>query len=106
MTEIPASRPDRKPIHPGAILREDVLPELDMPISTMAAHLRVTRQQLHRILAEESGISPEMALRLGKFCGNGPNLWIRLQEAYDLWEAQQRIGAEVDEIPTMGAAAA
>ena len=47
-----------------------------------------------------------MALRLGKFCGNGPNLWIRLQEAYDLWEAQQRIGAEVDEIPTMGAAAA
>jgi addiction module HigA family antidote len=96
-----AARPQRPPTHPGALLREDVLPALGLTVTDAARHLRITRQQLHRILAEEAGISPEMALRLGKFCGNGPDLWIGMQEAYDLWQARQRIGHEVDAIPTM-----
>ncbi|MET0430582.1 MAG: HigA family addiction module antitoxin [Microvirga sp.] len=94
-------RSDRAPTHPGALLREDVLPAIKLPITTIARHLHVTRQQLHRVRSEESGISPEMALRLGKFCGNGPNLWIRMQEAYDLWEARRKLGDELDSIPTM-----
>ena len=99
------ARPSRAPTHPGAILREDVLPALNITVTAAAEQLQITRQQLHRVLAEESGISPEMALRLGKFCGNGPRLWIRMQEAFDLWHAQQRIGAEIDKIPTMEVAA-
>jgi len=94
-------RPKRAPTHPGAILREDVLPALAISVTDAARHLRITRQQLHRILAEESAISPEMALRLGKFCGNGPDLWIRMQEAYDLWQARKRLAKEIDRIPTM-----
>ena len=96
----PARRPDGIPTHPGAILREDVLPALKLTVTEAAKRLRVTRQQLHRILAEDSGISPEMALRLGKFCGNGPHLWIRMQEAYDLWQAQKRIARDIERIET------
>jgi antitoxin HigA-1 len=92
------------PIHPGEILREDVLPALNMPISTVAKHLGVTRQQLHRILAETAGITPEMALRLGKFCGNGPTIWLRMQQRYDLWRAEQAMKAELAAIPTVKAA--
>jgi addiction module HigA family antidote len=98
--ELAARRPIRAPTHPGVILREDVLPALKLTITEAARRLRVTRQQLHRILAEESGISPEMALRLGKFCGNGPLLWMRMQEAFDLWQARRKIGRELERIET------
>jgi addiction module HigA family antidote len=98
--ELAARRPIRAPTHPEAILREDVLPALKLTITETARRLRVTRQQLHRILAEESGISPEMALRLGKFCGNGPHLWMRMQEAFDLWQARRKIGRELERIET------
>ena len=101
--EVAARRPQGMPTHPGAILREDVLPALKLTVTEAAKRLRVTRQQLHRILAEDSGISPEMALRLGKFCGNGPHLWIRMQEAYDLWQAEKRIGREIERIETASA---
>lgn len=94
--------PDRPPIHPGEILREDVLPGLAMPVSTAARHVGVTRQALHRVLAGTAGISPEMALRIGKFCGNGPEVWLRLQAAHDLWHAARSIN--VSAVPTMRAA--
>jgi addiction module HigA family antidote len=99
--ELAARRPDRAPTHPGAILRNDVLPALNVSVTDMAHHLRVTRQQLHKILSETAGISPEMALRLGKFCGNGPDLWLNMQKNYDVWHARQKIGKEVEAIPTM-----
>ena len=70
-------RPTRCPTHPGVILRDDVLPALELSVSEAARQLRVTRQTLHRIMAGETAITPGMALRLGKFCGNGPGLWLR-----------------------------
>jgi addiction module HigA family antidote len=100
MTKI-AHRPNRAPTHPGAILREDVLPALGISVTEMAQHLRVTRQQLHRILAEDAGVSPEMAVRIGKLCGNGPNLWINMQVSHDLWYAQHKLGRKVNAIPTL-----
>ena len=57
----------RKPTHPGAILREDVLPHLGMSVSEFARNLGVSRQTLHAVLAERSGVSPEMALRLARY---------------------------------------
>ena len=78
------TRPRRKPTHPGELLREDVLPALGISVSEAARRLRVSRQTLHRILAGDAGVTPDMAVRLGKFCGNGPGLWLRMQQAYDL----------------------
>jgi len=100
MPEIPAEQaPRMEPSHPGAILREDVLPALGLSVSEAARQLRVSRQMLHAILAERSAVSPEMAVRLGRFCGNGPGLWLRLQVQYDLWHAERRPHDEVELIP-------
>lgn len=94
----------RMPVHPGEILREDVLPALDMSVADAAAALMVSRQTLYRILAGKAAITPEMALRLGKFCGNGPELWLRMQEKLDLWRAERTIGSELRRIKTARAA--
>jgi addiction module HigA family antidote len=98
--EIAARRPARAPTHPGAILREDVLPAIGEAVASVARKLGVTRQHLYRVLAEKAPVSPEMAIRLGKFCGNGPELWLRMQQAYDLWHAQRALKAQIARIPT------
>jgi addiction module HigA family antidote len=97
--------PVRPPIHPGEILREDVLPGLAMPVSTAAKHLGVTRQALHRVLAGTASVSPEMVLGIGKFCGNGLDVWLRMQAAHDLWHASRRLADEIGRILTMRVAA-
>jgi len=89
----------RPPTHPGAILREDVLPALALSVSEAARQLGVTRQTLHRIIAEKSSITPAMAARLGRFCANGPGLWLRMQQAYDLWHAERALGDALKKIP-------
>lgn len=96
-------RPRRAPTHPGEILREDVLPRLNLSVGEVARQLGVSRQTLHRILAGTAGVTPEMAVRLGKFCGNGPGLWLRMQQAYDLWHAERRLRNEIEKIPVCAA---
>jgi antitoxin HigA-1 len=92
------------PVHPGELLREDVLPALGMTVSDAARELRISRQTLHRVLSGTMAVSPEMAVRLGKFCGNGPGLWLRMQAAYDLWHSERRMREEIKRIPTRHAA--
>ena len=95
----------RRPTHPGAVLRNTVLPALKMSVSEAASSLGISRQMLHKILAETNPITPEMAVRIGKFCGNGPELWLGMQQAVDLWDARQKLAAEIDKIPTPKVAA-
>lgn len=92
------------PTHPGEILREDVLPALKLTVVEAAKNLGVTRQTLHRIITPTNPrpVTPDMAVRLGKLCGNGPRLWLNLQSAYDLWHAERRV--DTRKIPTMEAA--
>jgi antitoxin HigA-1 len=85
--------------HPGAILREDILPALGLSVSEAARQLGVTRQTLHRIMAEKVSVTLEMAARLGRFCGNGPGLWLRMQQACDLWRAERELRLELQRIP-------
>ena len=104
MTDYKAGPPAHAPTHPGAILREDVLPALGITVTNAAGKLGVSRQALHAILAERAGVTASMAMRLGKFCGNGPAMWLRMQLAYDLWQAEQEMAQVVERIPTMRAA--
>ena len=104
MAEYITKRPlKRAPAHPGELLREDVLNNLGLSVSEAARRLGVSRQQLHRILACNQSITIEMALRIGKFVGNGPGLWLRMQQAYDLWHAENRLFGELAKIDTASA---
>ena len=96
--------PAWRPSHPGALLREDVLPALRLTVKDAAEKLGVSRQTLHGILSEKSAVTPEMAVRLGKLCGNGPDLWLRMQMAHDLWQAERDLAETVKKIPTLRAA--
>jgi addiction module HigA family antidote len=91
----------RAPVHPGAILREDVLNNLGLSVSEAARRLGVSRQQLHRVLAGTHPITTEMALRIGKFAGNGPGLWLRMQQAFDLWYIEQKMTKELSRIKSV-----
>jgi addiction module HigA family antidote len=96
----------RTPTHPGAVLRDTVLPALEISVAQAAKHLGVTRQQLYAVLREQSAVSPEMAVRLGKLCGNGPGLWLRMQVAHDLAKAERGLGRKrIAAIPTLEATA-
>lgn len=104
MTSITAKRqPNRPPTHPGALLREDVLPALRLSVAETARRLHVSRQTLHDLLAERKGFTPEMALRIGKLAGNGPTLWLRMQQDYDLWHAEHVLAAELRAIERVAA---
>src|ERR1700740_1095597 len=80
------------PMHPGELLREEILPALNRPRTEVARLLGVSRQTLYDILEEKQPVTPAMALRLGKLCGNGPDLWVNLQKSYELQSAAEALG--------------
>ena len=87
--------PKMHPVHPGSILKCDVLPALEISVTEAARELGVSRQLLHGILAEKLPVSASVAVRLGKWCGNGPHLWLALQRDYDLWRAEHSMAREI-----------
>jgi addiction module HigA family antidote len=81
--------PNRKPTHPGAILREDMLPALDMTQTKFAQCLGVSRLTVSELLHEKRSLSPDMAARIGKLTRTSPESWLRMQVAVDLWKVDQ-----------------
>lgn len=103
MTEYPAKRDAKRcPTHPGAVLREDVLPAVKRTKIEIAELLGISRQQLNGILSERKPISPAIAVRIGKLFGTGPGLWLRMQAAHDAWHAEREV--DTSKIPTIKAA--
>jgi len=92
------------PTHPGEMLRKDILPALGRPKTEIARPLGVSRQTLYDILNEKQPVTANMALRLGKLCGDGPRIWMAMQQAYDIRIAERELGRELDKIPTLTAA--
>jgi addiction module HigA family antidote len=77
------------PPHPGEVLRELCLEPLGLSVTDAARALGVARKTLSAILNGRSGISPEMAIRLGRAFDTSPESWLNQQVQYDLWEAEQ-----------------
>jgi addiction module HigA family antidote len=77
------------PVHPGEILKEDVLPSTGLTVTAAAKALAVSRQMLHGILAERKPLSAVMCLKLSRLLGGSPEVWMRLQATYDLKMAEQ-----------------
>jgi antitoxin HigA-1 len=97
-------RPARCPTHPGELLREVLTDGLKLSVAAAARHLGVSRMTLHRVLRGGQAVTPEMALRLGKLCGDGPEVWLRMQMAHDLWRLERTLHADLARIPTHRAA--
>jgi len=95
---------NRCPTHPGALLREDIIPATGRTKAEIAQLLGISRQHLYDILREHKPVSPTIAVRLGKLFGDGAGVWVRMQAAYDTWQAECK--EDVSKIPTIGAKAA
>jgi antitoxin HigA-1 len=89
---------ERRPIHPGEILREGFMPDYDPNVSGLASALGVSRQSANELVRERRAVSPEMALRLAPLFGNSAEFWLNLQRSVDLFDAQATRGAELDRV--------
>ena len=94
---------DRKPTHPGAVLREDLLPATKLSVTDLARCLRMSRQSLHRILAEEQPVTPATALKLARLFNTTPEMWLNMQRAVDLWDERKRLAGELASIEPVAA---
>jgi addiction module HigA family antidote len=96
---IPNTRPlERRPIHPGEILREEFLPDYGLSVTALAKAAGVSRQSINELLRERRALSTEMALRLSKLFGNSPEFWLNLQRNVDLWDAAQELKRQIARI--------
>jgi addiction module HigA family antidote len=80
------------PAHPGEILKDLCLEPLNLTVTEVAKTLGVARKTLSELVNEKTGVSPEMAIRLSKAFKTTPEFWMNLQQQYDLWHAQQKMG--------------
>ena len=91
------------PMHPGEFLRDITLPALDLPKAEIARRLGISRQTLYDILDQKQPVTPAMALRLGKFLGNGPDFWLNLQREYELRTLEPKMAEELAAIEPVAA---
>jgi len=77
------------PLHPGEVIREDILPSVGLSVTAAARALGVSRQMLHGILSRRKPLSAVMCLRIARLFGGSPEVWMRLQAAYDLKKSEQ-----------------
>ena len=88
----------RRPTHPGEMLREDFLPDYGLTVRALAEAAGVSRQSVNELLRCRRAVSPEMALRLAKLFGNSAEFWLNAQRVLDLWDASQALKTAVARI--------
>ena len=79
------------PPHPGEFIQATYMEPFGISCRNLASHLDVAASTLNRVIKGQSGISPEMALRLSKALGRSPESWLTMQDNYDLWQAKKQI---------------
>ncbi len=88
----------REPIHPGEFLADE-LEELGMSAAELARIIHVPANRISQIIAGKRNVTADTALRLGRYFGSGPQIWLNLQKAYELDVARQQVGPEIETIP-------
>ncbi len=78
------TRTNRRPTHPGEMLREDFLPDYKLTVTSLAEAIGVSNQLIDDLLRERQSVTPETALRLARLFGNSPEFWVSAQRAVDL----------------------
>ena len=84
------------PLHPGEVLREDVMAELGMSLSALAEALGVSVSDLEAIATERAPVTPEFALRVSRYLGTTPEFWMNIQAQFDLESARDSLGARIE----------
>jgi addiction module HigA family antidote len=92
------------PTHPGVLLREEFMPDYTLTVSGLASALKVSRQSVNELLNGRRALTPIMALRLSRIFGNSPTFWMNAQLSLDLWNADQKYGKELKQMPMLKAA--
>ena len=95
MVRIPTHR---APTHPGEMLLEEFLDPMGLSQRNLADGIRVSYQRVNELVNGRRGITPATALRLGKFFGTTPDLWMNLQLRWDLYHAQEAEASELERI--------
>lgn len=93
--ELAARRPQRRPTHPGELIREDVFPALRLKVAPAARRIGISRGHLTEVLHERKSVSTSVALRLERLTGTSAELLLSMQSAYDLWEERQEIAEDL-----------
>ena len=81
----------RKPVHPGNVLKEDVLVPLGLTVTEAANGLGVSRKTLSELINEKASLSPDMAMRIAKATKTSPESWLNMQSKLDLWKSEQKV---------------
>ena len=89
---------ERRPVHPGEILRDDFMPDYKLTVTRLAGAIGVSRQSVNELVRERRAVSPEMALRLGRLFGNSPEFWLNLQRGVDLYDTAAATQDDVQHI--------
>ena len=84
-----ANRRTRKPTHPGVLIREDLLPEAGLSQTQLAQLIGVSRRTVSEIINERRRFTPDIAFRLARVFNSTPEMWLNMQQAVDLWEANK-----------------
>jgi len=92
------NRRKRKPTHPGELIREDLLPEIDLSQADLARMIGVSRKTVSDLVNERRRVTPDIAFRLAKVFSSTPELWLNIQQAVDLWEAHSSHWIEYEKI--------
>jgi addiction module HigA family antidote len=82
----------KRPLHPGSIVKHECLMALRLSVTKAATALGVSRPTLSKVINGHAAVSPEMAIRLSKAFGSRPEIWLKMQLAYDLAKAQRTAG--------------
>ena len=85
---------NRNPTYPGKFVQEDILKELGLSQGQLAQALKVSRKTINELVNQKRGLSPDIALRIGKFTNTNPQTWMNLQTSWDLWVASNSKGAK------------
>jgi antitoxin HigA-1 len=89
-----------RPVHPGEVI-SDILEDLEITQTKFAEVLGVSRRTVNEIIQGRRPITVDMAIRIGKALGNGPQLWLNLQQKVDIWDVLQTHSKDYDRVTTI-----
>lgn len=80
----------RKPSHPGALIRDIILPETGTSVSELAERCGIARNTMSKVINERGDVTEDLAIRLSKVLGSTPRFWLGMQANLNLWKAEQK----------------